>query len=184
MEALLRYQLLADDHNRQVPVLSEMTHGSAALTVPRIGQQAFKAVVAETYNHHCAITGDKVRPVLEAAHILPVAAGGVHRVDNGLLLRSDVHTLFDRGFISVDVNHRLRVSRMLRERSGTGFTSAKVFGSICPSVVQTVPQASSSSGPTTKCFSRPRNERIQTDHRATGARRYVRLSLRSSMPAP
>lgn len=120
VEALLRYQLLADAPNRQVPLLSEITHGGEAVTIPRIGQQAFKAVVAETYSHHCAITGDKVRPVLEAAHILPVAAGGVHRVDNGLLLRSDVHTLFDRGFISVDPKHRLRVSPALRERFGNG----------------------------------------------------------------
>lgn len=117
VEALLQYQLLADAH---VPLLSEMTRGAPVLAVPRIGQQAFKAVVAETYNHHCSITGDRVRPVLEAAHIFPVAAGGDHRIDNGLLLRSDVHTLFDRGFIAVDPKHRLRVSPALRERFGNG----------------------------------------------------------------
>ena len=40
-------------------------------------------------------------PVLEAAHIRPYAHGGEHRVDNGLLLRSDLHTLFDRGYVTV-----------------------------------------------------------------------------------
>ena len=39
----------------------------------------------------------RIRPVLQAAHIRPLPAGGEHRLDNGLLLRSDVHTLYDRG---------------------------------------------------------------------------------------
>ena len=120
IEALLRYQLLAPSSDPRTQVLSEVTQGSPTLTVPRIGQQAFKAVIAETYNHRCAVTGDKVRPVLEAAHILPVASGGIHRVDNGLLLRSDVHTLFDRGYLGVDLQHRLRVSPALREQFGNG----------------------------------------------------------------
>lgn len=94
--------------------------GDARLVVPRLGQAAFKAVIANNYGYHCAITGDKVRPVLEAAHILPVAAGGAHRPDNGLLLRSDMHTLFDRGYIAVDPKLRLVVSPRLREEFGNG----------------------------------------------------------------
>ena len=120
VEALLQYELLARGHRLDVPPLSELTRGAPTLTIPRIGQQAFKAVVAENYRHHCAITGNKVRPVLQAAHILPVASGGVHRVDNGLLLRSDVHTLFDRGYLGIDLKHRLRVSPALREQFGNG----------------------------------------------------------------
>lgn len=94
--------------------------GEARLVPPRLGQQAFKAVVASNYRHRCAVTSDKVRPVLEAAHIRPVADGGQHRSDNGLLLRSDMHTLFDRGYIGVDPNYRLVVSPRLREEFGNG----------------------------------------------------------------
>lgn len=94
--------------------------GDARLQVVRLGQDAFKAVIAHNYGHHCAITGDKVRPVLEAAHILPVASGGQHRPDNGLLLRSDMHTLYDRGYIAVDDRYRLRVSPQLRAEFGNG----------------------------------------------------------------
>jgi putative restriction endonuclease len=65
-------------------------------------------------------TGDKVWPVLQAAHIRPLPAGGEHRLDNRLLLRSDVHTLFDRGYIGVDTHHRLMVSPRLREEFGNG----------------------------------------------------------------
>jgi putative restriction endonuclease len=58
--------------------------------------------------------------VLQAAHIRPVASGGEHRLDNGLLLRSDVHTLFDRGYLGVDPQYRLLVSRRLREDFSNG----------------------------------------------------------------
>jgi putative restriction endonuclease len=58
--------------------------------------------------------------VLQAAHIRPVASGGEHRTDNGLLLRSDVHIMFDRGYIGVDPQHRLVVSRRLRDDFGNG----------------------------------------------------------------
>ena len=72
------------------------------------------------YDRRCAITGSKIRPVLQAAHIRPVTDGGEHRLDNGLLLRSDVHTLFDHGYLGVDPRYRLHVSPRLREEFGNG----------------------------------------------------------------
>lgn len=100
--------------------LRERMFGDAKLVAPRLGQTSFKAVIANNYSYRCAITGDKVRPVLEAAHIVPVAAGGTHRPDNGLLLRSDIHTLYDRGYIAVDPSLRLMVSPRLRDEFGNG----------------------------------------------------------------
>ncbi len=58
--------------------------------------------------------------MLQAAHIRPVTDGGQHRLDNGLLLRSDVHTLFDRGYITVTPQHRILVSRKLKEEFDNG----------------------------------------------------------------
>ncbi|MBG0816949.1 HNH endonuclease [Planomonospora sp. ID82291] len=95
-------------------------YGDPRLAPRRLGQQAFQAVVLHAYERRCAVTGDRIRPVLQAAHIRPVAAGGQHRLDNGLLLRSDVHTLFDRGYLAVDPKYRLRVSPRLREEFGNG----------------------------------------------------------------
>jgi putative restriction endonuclease len=106
--------------DEEIAILRDRTHGDPRLIVPRVGQEAFKAVVAEAYHHHCAVTGDKVRPVLQAAHILPVGKGGQHRVDNGLLLRSDMHKLFDDGYIGFDSKYRLRVSPAIRARFGNG----------------------------------------------------------------
>lgn len=96
------------------------TRGLPVLTVPRVGQQAFKSLVLTSYHRRCAITGNRVEPVLQAAHIRPVAENGQHRVDNGLLLRSDVHILFDRGYLGIDERHRLRVSPRLRSDFGNG----------------------------------------------------------------
>jgi putative restriction endonuclease len=94
--------------------------GDPRLAPNRLGQQAFKGVVLHAYHGLCAITGSKIRPVLEAAHIRPVTLGGEHRLDNGLLLRSDVHTMFDRGYLAVDAGYRLQVSARLRGEFGNG----------------------------------------------------------------
>jgi putative restriction endonuclease len=95
-------------------------YGDPRLAPYRLGQQAFRAVVLDAYDRHCAITGSKIRPVLQAAHVRPLPAGGEHRLDNGLLLRSDVHTLFDSGYLAVDPRHRLLVSPRLRQEFGNG----------------------------------------------------------------
>lgn len=94
--------------------------GAPRLVAPRLGQGAFRALVLDAYNAHCAITGHKIRPTLQAAHIRPVTQGGEHRLDNGLLLRSDIHTLFDRGYLTVDSGYRLHVSPRLRSEFGNG----------------------------------------------------------------
>ncbi|MGV8848445.1 MAG: HNH endonuclease [Propionibacteriaceae bacterium] len=95
--------------------------GRPHLVPTRVGQRAFKALVQEAYGRRCAVTGDKIVPVLQAAHIRPVSESGENRVDNGLLLRSDVHTLFDRGYLAVHPDSkRLLVSPRLRADWGNG----------------------------------------------------------------
>jgi putative restriction endonuclease len=90
-------------------------YGSPVLISPRLGQGAFRTLVTDAYERRCAVTQERVLPVLEAAHIQPFASGGQHRIDNGLLLRSDLHTLFDRGYLTVTPERRLEVSRRIRE---------------------------------------------------------------------
>jgi putative restriction endonuclease len=104
---------LAEPWHRPGPVF-----GDPRLAPYRLGQQAFKAVVLDAYQRQCAITGTHIPPVLQAAHVRPVTEGGEHRLDNGLLLRSDVHTMFDRGYLGVDPKYRLVVSPRLREEFG------------------------------------------------------------------
>jgi putative restriction endonuclease len=94
--------------------------GDPRLAPYRLGQDSFKAVVLDAYHRRCAVTGTHIPPVLQAAHIRPVSAGGEHRLDNGLLLRSDIHTLFDRGYLAIDPKFRLRVSPRLRADFSNG----------------------------------------------------------------
>lgn len=68
------------------------------------------------YRRICAITGERIQPVLQAAHIKPVAREGLHRVDNCMPLRSDdVHILDDDDYLGVDPRYRLQVSPRLRQ---------------------------------------------------------------------
>jgi putative restriction endonuclease len=89
--------------------------GDPRLAPYRLGQRSFQAVVLDAYHRRCAISGTHIPLMLQAAHIRPVTAGGEHRLDNGLLLRSDIHTLFDRGYLAVDTAYRLLVSQRLRQ---------------------------------------------------------------------
>jgi len=98
----------------------EVPFGDPVLVRPRLGQGTFRVLVTETYRRRCAVTQEKVLPVLEAAHIRPVSAGGTHRIDNGLLLRTDIHALFDRGYVTVAPDGRFRVSRRLRRDFDNG----------------------------------------------------------------
>jgi putative restriction endonuclease len=88
--------------------------GEPVLIRPRLGQGTFRVLVTDTYERRCAVSGEKALPALEAAHIRGVAHGGTHRIDNGLLLRSDIHRLFDSGYVTVTPDHRFRVSRKLK----------------------------------------------------------------------
>ena len=55
----------------------------------------------------CVISACKIEPILEAAHIYPVANGGECSMGNSLLLRSDLHKMFDRGLITIDAESYL-----------------------------------------------------------------------------
>jgi len=95
-------------------------YGSEQLIRPRLGQGAFRVLVTEAYHRRCAITGEKTLPVLDASHIKPYAEGGPHSVSNGLLLRKDLHTLFDRGYMTITEDYRIEVSKRIKEDYGNG----------------------------------------------------------------
>lgn len=90
-------------------------YGEPALVRPRLGQGTFRVLVTDNYERRCAVTGERTLPVLQAAHIKPFALVMEHDARNGLLLRSDIHTLFDRGYVTVTPEHRFEVSRRLKE---------------------------------------------------------------------
>ena len=110
----------ANGHTNDVRRVDGPVFGDPRMVRPRLGQGGFKTLVREAYEKRCAITGHKIVPTLQAAHIVPVSAQGENRLDNGLLLRSDVHTMFDRGYLGVAPDYTLHVSPRLRSEFGNG----------------------------------------------------------------
>ncbi len=94
--------------------------GEPTLITPRLGQGSFRVMVTDFYERRCAITREKSLPVLEAAHIRPVSESGTHRIGNGLLIRSDIHRLFDRGYVTVTPDYHFRVSHRLKDDFDNG----------------------------------------------------------------
>jgi hypothetical protein len=68
----------------------------------RRGQRKFRDRLLQIYDRRCCVTGTKTEEVLEAAHIKPYAESGTNLSRNGLLLRSDIHVLFDLFLISIN----------------------------------------------------------------------------------
>lgn len=120
-ERIIGERALAKHAGAERPVeVPGPVYGEGQLARIRLGQGAFRVMVTDAYGRRCSITGEKALPVLQAAHIRPVAEGGAHRLDNGLLLRADVHALFDRGYVSVAPDYRVLVSRKLKEDFDNG----------------------------------------------------------------
>lgn len=94
--------------------------GAPQLIRPRLGQGAFRVLVTDSYRRRCAITQERTLPALEAAHIRPYGNGGEHEARNGLLLRRDIHSLFDAGYVTVTPDLRFEVSRRIKEEFDNG----------------------------------------------------------------
>ena len=104
-------------------------YGEPVLIKPRLGQGAFRVLVTDIYHQRCAVTGERTLPALEAAHIRPFAEGGPHEASNGLLLRRDIHSLFDLGYVTVTADHRFEVSRRIKEEFENGRDYYRLHGS-------------------------------------------------------
>ena len=129
-EVLMRLQ------GREWPaLLSDRAAGTfggygAPVPVPhRIGQGTFRALVTDAYGRRCAVTQEKALPALEAAHIRPFSAEASHHVRNGLLLRSDIHRLFDSGYITVTPEYRVEASSRMRDDFDDGDNYLRLHGS-------------------------------------------------------
>ena len=88
--------------------------GAPCLMRRRLGQGAFRLSVTDGYGRRCAVSGERTLPILDAAHIRSHASGGEHEMSNGILLRTDVHKLFDRGYVTFTNDLRFAVSERLK----------------------------------------------------------------------
>jgi len=77
-------------------------------------------LVTDIYSRRCAVTGERTLPALEAAHIRPYSEGGEHNPSNGLLLRRDIHSIFDAGYVTVTPQFRFEVSKKIHDDFDNG----------------------------------------------------------------
>jgi putative restriction endonuclease len=103
-------------------------YGEPVLVTPRLGQGAFRVAITELYRRQCALTGGKVLPALDAAHIRPYAEGGTHTKSNGILLRKDVHSVFDAGYATIDTDYRFVVSAKIKDIFHNGEEYRRLHG--------------------------------------------------------
>lgn len=94
----------------------------------RLGQGTFRILVTDAYQRQCAVTRERALPALEASHIRPFAELETHSVRNGLLLRSDLHRLFDAGYLTVTPDYCLKASPRMREDFDDGETYVQLSG--------------------------------------------------------
>lgn len=120
--AQVQERLQSNTTSSELPSAQEEAarYGAPREVRPRLGQGAFRVEVTDSYHRRCAITGEKTLPALEAAHIKPFGEQGPNLVSNGLLLRSDLHHLFDQGYLTVTLDHKVEVSRRIREEFQNG----------------------------------------------------------------
>ncbi len=114
------YQRLANITTADSNDAPEQGYGNEYLTRARLGQGSFRILVTDAYHRRCAVTNEKTLPALEAAHIKDYSQSGPHRTNNGLLLRADIHRLFDDGYVTIDPGLKFVVSSRVREQFENG----------------------------------------------------------------
>jgi putative restriction endonuclease len=104
-------------------------YGKPQIVLPRLGQGLFRVLLTDAYGRQCSISGERTLPVLEAAHLKPYALVQRHEISNGLLMRSDLHRLFDEGYMTIDPGERrIVVSKRIREEFENGKDYYKLEG--------------------------------------------------------
>ena len=122
-EGLALWDAVNDRLNRSnysVIAEEQARYGEPHLIRPRLGQGAFRVLITDIYQRRCAVTRERTLPALEAAHIRPYRDGGAHEASNGLLLRRDLHSLLDAGYVTVTPELHFEVSHRIKEEFENG----------------------------------------------------------------
>lgn len=96
----------------------------------RRGQKYFRDMLLRNYEGKCCITGCEVHEALEAAHIIPHGKETNYDLSNGLLLRADIHTLYDLNLIGIDGNGKVEISLLLDSSEYNAYHTKKIAGDI------------------------------------------------------
>jgi hypothetical protein len=105
---------LAGNYSSKARKHDEEARRVRRMVLQRQGQPEFRRRLINTYGAKCMVTGCAIEQILQAAHIVPVSRNGTHRISNGLLLRADIHNLFDLGLLAIDEQLRIHVAKTIR----------------------------------------------------------------------
>lgn len=94
-------------------LISEPREEYKSIANLRKGQNEFKRKIMKAYDNRCCISGETCPELLEAAHIQPYLSNNSNHIQNGLLLRIDLHRLFDNGLLHIDDDYIIHVSSQL-----------------------------------------------------------------------
>lgn len=100
----------ATEASLPVPTPAEKVSVSAQPARP--GQADFRKQILSLYGR-CAVTGCKTETVLDAAHIIPFVDERSHIAANGICLRTDIHRLFDAGYLSIGGDYKVKIAKCL-----------------------------------------------------------------------
>jgi len=107
-------------------IVDERQRVLAAIT-RRQGAPKFRRLLLDCYGGKCALSGCDADAVLEAAHIVPYSGQSTNHAQNGLLLRADLHTLFDRGLLGIDpTQYSVVLHSSLRDTAYGGFAGQQI----------------------------------------------------------
>ena len=103
-------------------------YGAPVEVTPRLGQGTFRMIITDLYERRCAVTRERSLPTLDAAHIKPFGKDGTHDIGNGLLLRADIHRLFDSGYVTITPDFHFEVSPRLKADFDNGREYYSIHG--------------------------------------------------------
>ncbi|WP_336514914.1 HNH endonuclease [Pollutibacter soli] len=96
------------------------------LATVRVGQGMFKGRILGAYNNQCCVSGPCLPELLEAAHIQPYINKNSNHIRNGILLRVDIHRLYDNGLLYIDEEYVINVSPLVLDPYYQSFNGTKI----------------------------------------------------------
>lgn len=107
-------------------VASTSKKNTSHLSTMREGQAQFKLYVSRAYDYKCCISGEKTPELLQAAHIQAYISKESNHIQNGLLLRIDLHKMYDSGLLTIDESYRVHISKKITSPDYTMFDGIRI----------------------------------------------------------
>lgn len=98
-----------------------------AVIKKRLRDTKFRRNLLAAYKGRCAVSGTNVSVVLEAAHITPYATAPSNKTIDGILLRADLHTLYDAGLLKISRDYKVLVDHSLKHSEYWQFNQKTIF---------------------------------------------------------